>query len=312
MRSVAGPDWSASGAATLIKTSDGGITWSSQLLPSQSWMDGLDCKDSNTCWTAGRLGAILVTTNGGSTWKSAVNVSSWNRYLIAAKWTGAGDTVLIGSTAGRILRATDGLNFTAQDTGSGSDQWDFACPVADTCFSASGGDSVLLTTDNGATWTRQVLSADSTAYLGVTCTDANTCWAAGTNGRIMFTSNRGGTWQRQQSDIPCPGQVQPDSHVGRAARLRGRLRELRLLQRHLPRGRLGLPHHERYRLGRAPIVLRQRADGSLHLQHGRRLRHRVGRHAVALRREGAAADGDTPADRHANGYGYVDRDADGD
>ena len=197
-----GPDWGATGAATLIKTSNGGIAWSAQQLPSISWMDGLDCKDASTCWVAGRYGAILRTTDGGASWKNGVNASSWNRYLISAKWTGVGDTVLIGSSSGRILRATDGFTFTAQDSGSGSDQWDFACPVAGTCYGAAGSDGVLLTTDNGVTWTRQTVSFDGTAYLGISCTDTNTCWIAGTNGRIMFTNNRGVTWQRQQPGIP--------------------------------------------------------------------------------------------------------------
>jgi photosystem II stability/assembly factor-like uncharacterized protein len=198
-----GPEWSATGAATLIKTTNGGLAWTPQLLPSTSWMDGLDCKDANNCWVAGRLGSILRTTDGGASWKNGVNTSSWNRYLISAKWTGVDDTVLIGSSSGRVLRATDGLNFAAQDTGSGSDQWDFACPIAGTCLGASGGDGVILTTDNGVSWIRQAVSYDNTAYLGIACTDANTCWAAGTNGRIMFTNNRGTTWQRQGLSIPA-------------------------------------------------------------------------------------------------------------
>ncbi len=221
-----GPDWGATGAATLIKTGNGGITWSAQQLPSTSWMDGLDCKDASTCWAAGRYGSILRTTDGGASWKEGVNASSWNRFLVSAKWTGVGDTVLIGSSGGRVLRATDGFTFTAQDTGSGSDQWDFACPVANTCYGAAGGDGVLLTTDNGVTWTRQAVSFDGTTYLGIACTDANTCWAAGTNGRIMFTSNRGDDLAAPAAGHPAPGQIQPDSHVGRPAWLCGRLREL--------------------------------------------------------------------------------------
>lgn len=197
-----GPDWGASGNGTLIKTTDGGITWAAQTLDTVAWMDGLDCKDTATCWIAGKNGVIQRTTNGGGSWQNAVNAASYKGYLVSLKWTGAGDTVLIGASGGRILRATDGNTFNLITTGFGTDQWDFDCPTTGACYSASSADSVLYSTDAGATWARRTTGSTGAVYYGIDCTDANTCWIAGTDGQIRKTSDKGLNWQRQQTDIP--------------------------------------------------------------------------------------------------------------
>lgn len=199
---IGGPDWAESGAATLIKTTDGGLSWASTTLSTSSWMAGLDCKDADTCWVAGKSGAILRTTDGGSTWKTANKLQTYLGYLVSSKWTGNGDTVLFGGSSGNVLRASDGYNVSVLQTGYGTDQNDFACPAAGMCYASASSQGVLVSTDNGLTWAVRSAGAPSPYFNSVACVDANTCWVAGARGQIYRTTDKGVGWQRQSPDIP--------------------------------------------------------------------------------------------------------------
>ena len=179
------------------------LTGPSSALGSPGWMAGLDCKDANTCWIAGKHGSMLRTTDGAATWGTLKNLQNYVGYLVSAKWTGSGDTLLFGGSSGFVLRTPDGYNVSALQTGHGADQNDFACPVPGTCYAAAGGQGVLLSTDNGLTWALRPTGAPSPYFNSVACIDANTCWAAGARGQIYRTTNQGVTWQGQNADIPA-------------------------------------------------------------------------------------------------------------
>ncbi|MDA8357400.1 MAG: hypothetical protein M0Z95_14165, partial [Actinomycetota bacterium] len=60
----------------MLKTADGGSTWSAQILPTQvSRLTGVSCASTSVCEAVGygssggsSGGVILGTTDGGSTW----------------------------------------------------------------------------------------------------------------------------------------------------------------------------------------------------------------------------------------------------
>jgi photosystem II stability/assembly factor-like uncharacterized protein len=162
---VGGPPEEVDGPATIVKTTDGGVTWTPQTLSTASWMDGLTCKDANTCWIGGKYGAIQRTLNG-QTWQWANNQSDMFGYLISAQWTGSGDTVLIGGSHSRILRATDGYNFFKVTLPGDADQWDLACPSAGNCYSAASQGSVFHSIDNGVTWRRPCRARRTLSFWG--------------------------------------------------------------------------------------------------------------------------------------------------
>jgi len=198
---VGGPDWPERGPATVIRTTDGGLSWEAQGLPTDSWMAGLACNGSGTCWAGGRFGTIMRTLDAGQSWHSANDIPGYPGWLVSARWTGNGNTVLMGGSCSNILRASDGYNFTQVSAGDCADQNDFSCPVAGTCFSAAGKASVFRTRDNGLSWVQQQVGDPGNFYNGISCVDGSRCWVAGTGGQIFYTSDAGLTWQRQQPDI---------------------------------------------------------------------------------------------------------------
>ena len=223
---LGGADWndpsSGVGPVTLAKTTDGGLTWTSSIIPNTNrFMRGLDCSDATHCWIAGASSPrIQYTANGGGSWSPGTIVNNvWTPWLWSAGWTGSGTTILAGTTGyadepGRranILRATDGVNFNAVVANDPREfvVYDFSCPVPGTCFAAAK-QTVFITTDNGATLIRRALPVGR--YYGIWCTDTNTCWEVGGNNSattdgilyIYRTVDAGQTWQ-VASSTPLSG-----------------------------------------------------------------------------------------------------------
>lgn len=212
-----GPDWNVNngtGQTVIAKTSDGGQTWTEIPVPNtQRFTRGLDCKDENTCWLAGAsFPRLRRTTDGGQTWEVANDHYGYRGWFWSVGYTGDGDTVLAGPTGyfdedGRranFLRATDGLNFYAVVADqAGLVQWDFSCPAAGLCVSASK-ERVYVTSDSGETWVKQAIPAPlGVRFFGVDCVDANTCWVVGRSGRIVLTYDGGASWQNAY--VPTSG-----------------------------------------------------------------------------------------------------------
>jgi photosystem II stability/assembly factor-like uncharacterized protein len=61
--------WDAFGLhAAILRTTDGGATWTTQSSGTASGLVGVSCPDANTYTATGAFGMILRTTNGGATW----------------------------------------------------------------------------------------------------------------------------------------------------------------------------------------------------------------------------------------------------
>jgi photosystem II stability/assembly factor-like uncharacterized protein len=52
----------------IVRTTDGGTTWNSQISGIAQWLNGVTFIDANTGTAVGDYGTILRTTNGGTTW----------------------------------------------------------------------------------------------------------------------------------------------------------------------------------------------------------------------------------------------------
>lgn len=65
--------WAVGSMGSILKTVDGGVTWSLQHVHGHYyWLRSVFFVDASTGWAAGTNGLILRTTDGGSTWKEAL------------------------------------------------------------------------------------------------------------------------------------------------------------------------------------------------------------------------------------------------
>jgi photosystem II stability/assembly factor-like uncharacterized protein len=163
---------SGTGAVNLIKTTDGGTTWSPVSPPpiggSMYGVTGI-IGNTNLLWIACDNGLMLYTTNGGTSWLRPGDAGG-------ARW----------ATSGSNLNA---LWFVDKLRG-----W------------AAGENGVLLrTTDGGASWRTPSGFLGTSHFNDVHFIDANEGWAVGSTGKIVHTTNGGQNWSAQVGhgfDIP--------------------------------------------------------------------------------------------------------------
>jgi photosystem II stability/assembly factor-like uncharacterized protein len=190
--------WIVGEAGTILKTTNGGTTWTAQTSGAGNNLYCVSFSDSNTGTVVGSYGKILRTTNGGATWTSQTNGTTLALYGVS--FTDANTGTVVGGN-GTILRTTNGGTTWTLQT-SGTTNFLNGVSFTDINTGTAIGDlgTVLRTTNGGTTWTSQ--TSGTTKYLyGVSFTDANTGTVVGGNGTILRTTNGGTTWTLQTSGL---------------------------------------------------------------------------------------------------------------
>lgn len=229
---VGHPHWDQArkaSAGTIVKTTDGGLTWTPQSVPVVETLRNVDFIDSSNGWAVGENGTILHTADGGDHWTQQpagvtdefrgvafVNTSQgWATSFRVTHYDDSGDP---DDWRGRIWHTADGgqtwrsqslpanaglLNrITFIDAQHG---WTVG-------IKATGADPdhpehagvVYRTTDGGQTWQELYSPGPNITLNGVEWTDSNHGWVVGfpnlsnmTGGFVFHTADGGQTWQRQ-------------------------------------------------------------------------------------------------------------------
>jgi photosystem II stability/assembly factor-like uncharacterized protein len=140
-------------------SSNGGSSWTPGTLDSgEPEMNSVDCWNSSDCVAVGQ-GATLTTTSGGTSWTSRT-VPTANTTLLGVSCASSSTCVSVGVTpgnagpyGGQVLMSSDGGATWLAPTlppnvgALGS----VACPSATFCVAV--GAQILVSTDNGQTWT---------------------------------------------------------------------------------------------------------------------------------------------------------------
>ena len=184
---VGTPHWSQDDKAykgTIIKTVDGGVTWSAQDAGVTVSFRAVYFVDSNNGWVSGANGTILHTSDGGDHWEQ------------------------------QPVATTDEIrDITFSDTLNG---WAISNEplINDSSGNPVDWQSTIWHTINGGiTWSIQTLPADASFLHGLKFLDSNTGWAVGIkctvcsgswiereHVAVMYhTSNGGATWTEQWS-----------------------------------------------------------------------------------------------------------------
>ena len=92
-------------AGTIIKTTDGGISWFSQSSGTSDELNSVYFVDSNTGWIVGRGSTILKTTNGGTNWISQASQNYDPFYSVffinsSTGWITGEDNTILKTTNG--------------------------------------------------------------------------------------------------------------------------------------------------------------------------------------------------------------------
>jgi photosystem II stability/assembly factor-like uncharacterized protein len=171
--------WASGTRGTVVRTTDGGDTWSVDSLPAGGTFDlraiqGLSDQVAHVAATAGR---IWRTTDGGRTWSLRYQSPDTSMFLDAITFT--------DDRTGLALGDPIGGRFVILVTGDGGDSWtmapDSARPIAqegEAAFAASGTSLVFRSPRHG--------------WLGT----------GGSASRVFRTTNGGQSWTVAPSGIP--------------------------------------------------------------------------------------------------------------
>jgi photosystem II stability/assembly factor-like uncharacterized protein len=198
----------AVGGNTIIRTSDGGATWSEVHTIQGTWLAAISCPESDVCFAAGK-NMLMMTTDGGVSWNTAM--------LDPLVYLHAIDCPTVRTCTAVGFRSTD-LSFQGiyhpviLMTADRGQSWrmheldlvsislmNIDCPTASTCFAVgdemSGGSLIVATDDGGKTWS-DLTGTQSVALGDISCATITVCVAAGRTS-IISTSDAGRTWRTE-------------------------------------------------------------------------------------------------------------------
>jgi len=187
------------GAGTIIKTTDGGISWVAQSSGTNADLYSVYFVDLNIGWTVGSGGGtILKTTNGGTSWSSQGSQNYDPLYSVffinsSIGWIAGEDNTILKTTnggtnwifqQGTFPKSVRSIYFTDENNG---------CAAGIDYDGNNYFGVIIKTTDGGESWTNQY---SGYWLLSLYFINSNTAWVVG--GGIILNTNDGGTsWNPQ-------------------------------------------------------------------------------------------------------------------
>ncbi|MDN3668950.1 YCF48-related protein [Echinicola jeungdonensis] len=184
------------GEEIILKTIDGGLSWTEQKSPIKNHMLSLDFFDEDMGLIVGENGKIFKTENGGQDWEliSLPTPSALINVQILSQ-----ETVVISAEEGLIFLSEDGgLSWTLSTSGTQADLNGLYFINADSGYVASSDAEILKTVDGGESWSALPQNFQSPLY-DIYFTDDTTGYAVGDGGLIIKTINAGEDWTFIQS-----------------------------------------------------------------------------------------------------------------
>ena len=184
--------WAVGTHGTVHRTSDAGLHWTAQAVPTTADLFAVAAVNADRAWAVGAGGTILRTVDGGATWTALS--SGTTRDLFAVCAVSARDVWTVGER-GTILHSVD-AGRTWDESPTTCSEPLFGVAFADRHHGlVSGGRGVLLYTRDGRGWKRR-RSYSPAALFSVATLDDGRAVAAGEGGVVVTSADRGWTWRQ--------------------------------------------------------------------------------------------------------------------
>ena len=185
--------WTVGQFGTILKTTDGGDTWSPQISGTAQQLNSVRFVNSTIGYASGNTGTILKTMDGGDTWTA--QTSGTTEHLF--------DMSFADSSTGYIAKNPSLNSFVLKTTNGGTDWVSITGPFAasTSAFFLNGSTGYVtglssptmsFTANGGADWTTQTNSAGG--LNSVYFSTADTGYACGNSSAGIRTTDAGTTW----------------------------------------------------------------------------------------------------------------------
>ncbi|MCL4443123.1 MAG: IPT/TIG domain-containing protein [Actinobacteria bacterium] len=182
----------SSGNAIAAVTSNGGLDWTLQQLPSKvGSLAGISCPTTQACFAVGQAsepynsttsgGIVVSTSDGGSSW-SVQDIPGGVASLTGISCAISSDCWAVGNNTASVpvmLSTADGgttWTATAPPAPAGN-LYAISCSTTTSCVATGAGGTVVFTSDGGKTWTAPPVPDDTVNLDSVSCADAMFCMA---------------------------------------------------------------------------------------------------------------------------------------
>ncbi len=181
------------GLGVVLKTTDGGDTWTSTTQPGIDGIESISFPTLQVGYAVGWSDQILKTMNGGQTWQP-VDVVTNVFYYSSVKFKDANNGIVIAmmnSGNPKILYTSNGGASWSEGTGNQAFM-DVSWAGGNTWY-ATGNNYVCKSTNNGATWA--IVYSQGALLVGADFLTPEYGIAVGDYGQVIKTTNGGTTWQ---------------------------------------------------------------------------------------------------------------------
>lgn len=189
--------WAVGSAGKIVKSRDGGASWTRQASPVDVSLQGIATWDGERAVAVGNEGVILFTRDGGQSWARAkVPVVDHPNKLFRVRIFG--DTAWAVGEFNTLLRSDD-QGMTWQSMLPAKDRaWNDVTFVGERGWLVGEFGSVMKSEDGGATWTE--VSGEGgeghPSLMSVAFRDAEHGVAVGLSGTVLATADGGQSWTR--------------------------------------------------------------------------------------------------------------------
>ena len=184
--------WAVGTYGTILRSTDGGVTWTQQVTPTTANLYGVAAIDGRTAWAVGQAGTVLCTRDGGRTWRaqdSHVTTTFFSVTAVSAKKAWA-----VGDRG--LVRATEDGGKTWRRQYSKTTQHLYSVTFTDGLrgWTCGGAGRLLSTKDGGRHWLLQRTMV-SEGLHAVSFIDKKYGVAVGAAGGLLSSRDGGRSWR---------------------------------------------------------------------------------------------------------------------
>lgn len=184
----------------VLISADEGATWNQSVTPTRAMLTGVSFPDEQHGWAVGHDGVILHTADGGRSWARQDNGKDLETIFLDVLFLDARHGFAVGAY-GKFLETTDGGKTWATRRIFDEDLHfnRISNDSAGTLFIAGESGLVLISSDQGATWTRSPLDYEGSLF-GIRPLTGGVLIGYGLRGHIFVSTDNGGSWQTRETD----------------------------------------------------------------------------------------------------------------